>query len=124
MLTVLTAILLFQAKHFVCDFVIQPYAMVVKKGIYAHPLGLLHAGLHCLGSIPALLMLTGAISMIAPLLAVEFLVHYHTDWLKAQIDSRLALDNRSTLHWVIFGLDQFIHGATNLGMVWAVLYLS
>jgi Protein of unknown function (DUF3307) len=119
-LLILTAMLAFQFKHFICDFVLQPYAMVLKKGIYLHPWGLLHAGLHVVGSIPAVLMLTRAPPVVATVLIGEFLIHYHTDWLKSQIDKWLQLDNRSTLHWVIFGADQLIHNATYVAMIYVI----
>lgn len=114
---ILTTLLIFQVKHFLCDFVLQPYSIVVKKGIYLHPAGLLHAGLHALGSIPALLLLLHAPQTIALFILGEFVVHYHVDWTKANIDRVLKLDNRSSLHWAIFGADQMIHQFTYLAMI-------
>lgn len=115
--------LVFQAKHFICDFVLQTYSLIQKKGIYLHPAGLLHAGLHAVGSIPALLVLTRAPLPVAALALAEFVVHYHVDWMKAQIDARWNLSNESTIYWVIFGADQLIHQATYIGMIYAALYL-
>ena len=100
---ILATLLIFQIKHFVCDFLLQPYGMVIKKGIYLHPMGLLHAGLHALGSIPALLLLSRAPQAIAIAILGEFVIHYHADWTKAQLDKHLKLDNRSSLYWGIFG---------------------
>ncbi|MGB8363311.1 MAG: DUF3307 domain-containing protein [Rhizomicrobium sp.] len=117
---ILAALLLFQIKHFVCDFLLQPYRMVIKKGIYLHPMGLLHAGLHALGSLPALLLLSRAPQAIAIVILGEFVIHYHTDWTKAQLDKHLKLDNHSSLHWAIFGADQMIHQMTYLVMVYAI----
>ena len=47
---------LFEAKHFLCDFVLQSAYQYRNKGIYGHPGGILHAGLHGLGSLPAVLI--------------------------------------------------------------------
>lgn len=115
--------LLFQTKHFICDFVLQTYSLIQKKGVYLHPAGLLHAGLHALGSIPALLILTRTPSQIAALVLAEFVVHYHADWMKAQIDARWKLSDDNTLYWAIFGADQLIHQVTYIGMIYAALYL-
>ena len=51
---VLLLILLLQIKHFICDGPLQTKAMVDGKAIYGNRLGLLHAGIHGLGTIAAL----------------------------------------------------------------------
>ncbi|MGN6514292.1 MAG: DUF3307 domain-containing protein [Rhizomicrobium sp.] len=122
--TVLIALLVFQIKHFLCDFVLQTSNQIRNKGVYLHSGGLTHAGLHILGSIPALLVLTRVPWLIAACLLGEFLIHYHTDWTKARVDQRLRLNDTSTLYWTIFGSDQLAHQLTYLGMVWAVLRLG
>jgi len=120
---ILLAMLVFQAKHFLCDFVLQSYDRVQKKGIYLHPAGLLHAGEHAVMSIPALLCLSQAPVPIAILVLGEFVVHYHADWLKAQLDRFLKLSDRDLLFWVIYGADQLIHQITYIGMIYAILLL-
>jgi hypothetical protein len=121
MQVVLLALLIFQIKHFLCDFAFQTYDQVKTKGIYLHLGGISHAGLHMLGSIPALLILTHAPALVAALLAGEFLVHYHTDWAKSQIDGRLRLNDTNSLYWTIFGSDQLVHQATYLAMTYIAL---
>lgn len=120
---ILLAMLVFQVKHFLCDFVLQTYDLVRNKGKYLHPAGLLHAGLHVVGSLPALLILTHVPQTIAVLLAGEFLVHYHTDWTKAQVDGWLRLNDQNSLYWAIFGTDQLVHQLTYVGMIYAALFL-
>ena len=119
--TLLTAVALFQLKHFVCDFVLQTKYQVEKKRIYGHPGGILHAGLHALFSIPALLFLALAPMMVAAFVVAEFLVHYHVDWAKAQIDERAGWTSDKQAYWIIFGLDQFIHQVTYVVMI-AIVY--
>ncbi|MGN6147538.1 MAG: DUF3307 domain-containing protein [Rhizomicrobium sp.] len=121
MQAVLLALLIFQIKHFLCDFAFQTYDQVKTKGIYLHLGGLSHAGLHMLGSIPALLILGPAPALMAALLVGEFLVHYHTDWAKSQIDGRLRLNDTNSLYWTIFGSDQLVHQATYLAMTYLAL---
>jgi hypothetical protein len=108
----LAALVVFQLKHMLCDFVLQPLGMVQKKGIYLHPAGLLHAGLHAAGSWPAVLLLTRAPAAVALILAGEFLVHYHTDWAKARIDAQWRLTPQDRSYWLVFGLDQLVHQLT------------
>src|ERR1700759_1315178 len=82
----MSALLALQLKHFLCDFALQSEYQVRTKGIYGHFGGFIHSGLHILGTIPALLILHASPKAIAIILAVEFVVHYHTDWSKSQID--------------------------------------
>jgi hypothetical protein len=121
---VLLALLIFQIKHFLCDFVLQTAYQVRNKGQYLHAGGIIHAGLHMLGSIPALLVLTLSPGVAVVLLLGEFLIHYHTDWAKVQIDRALRLNDTNTLYWTVFGSDQLIHQLTYLGMTYGALHLA
>jgi hypothetical protein len=113
--------LIFQIKHFLCDFALQTSNQVRNKGRYLHLGGITHAGLHMLGSVPALLVLSRSPALIGALLAAEFLIHYHTDWAKAQVDRALRLNDTTSLYWTIFGSDQLVHQLTYLGMIYATL---
>ena len=121
---VLLAMLIFQIKHFLCDFVLQTSHQVLNKGRYLHMGGITHAGLHMLGSLPALLVLTRSPALIAPLLVAEWLIHYHTDWAKVQIDRALRLNDTNQLYWTIFGSDQLIHQLTYVGMTYTALHFA
>ena len=112
MALLLWSLTLFQAKHFLCDFVLQTAYLYRNKGIYGHPAGFIHAGLHALGSLPAILLLTRAPGLAAGLVAAEFVIHYHVDWLKIYIDHRFRLTVQRRAYWVIFGVDQLIHQLT------------
>jgi hypothetical protein len=113
-LLVLAALGLFQLKHYFCDFVTQTQRQLGAKGNYGHLGGIEHAGLHAIGSIPALLVLTTALPIIALAVAAEFVVHYHIDYFKARIDRRFAFRNTSRPYWAVFGFDQLLHQATYL----------
>jgi len=113
----LWSLALFQVKHFLCDFVLQTAYLYRNKGIYGHRAGFIHAGLHALGSLPAILLLSRDISLIAAILAVEFLVHYHVDWLKLYIDKHFRLVINQSLYWAVFGADQLLHQLTYVGIL-------
>ena len=118
---ILWAMLAFQIKHFVCDFLLQTQAIVQKKGVYGHFAGILHAGTHVVGSIPALIILGANARTIAILLFAEFVMHYHTDWLKARIDDMRAASGQDSWFWMMFGLDQFVHQLTYVAMIYFAL---
>ena len=88
---VLWALLALQVKHFLCDFVLQTQYQVRTKGIYGHVGGFIHSGLHMVGSIPALLILGAPLRAIVIIMIGEFLIHYHTDWTKSNIDRLFRL---------------------------------
>ena len=113
----LASLALFEAKHFVCDFVLQTAYLYRNKGIYGHRAGFIHAGLHALGSLPAIILIGGTPGLITVLVFGEFLIHYHVDWLKLHIDHRYRLRIDRSAYWIVFGLDQLLHQATYIVML-------
>lgn len=119
----LGALLAFQVKHLICDFVLQTRFQVENKGFYGHAGGLVHAGCHALFSVPVLLILTRSPFLIGTAIVGEFLIHYHTDWLKARIERVRGWNQRMKVYWIAFGIDQFVHQATYIAMVaWVLDY--
>lgn len=112
---VLLALLAFQGKHFLCDFVLQNKWQIESKKTYLGAGGLVHAALHAGFSIPALLILAAPPSVLAAIVAFEFVLHYHVDWAKARIDTRAGWSNADLGYWIVFGVDQFVHQLTYLG---------
>jgi hypothetical protein len=107
----------FEAKHFICDFVIQTTYQVRTKGIYGHPGGFIHSGLHALTSIPAILVWAPSWRLMAVLVGGEFLIHYHMDWLKEQINKRKHWTVTDGWYWHLFGIDQLVHQLTYVAML-------
>lgn len=122
----LLAILLgLQAKHFLFDFVFQSDWQVRNKGTYGHAGGLVHSGLHALGTLAVALLASffGFASLTAAILlsVIDFVVHYHVDWSKAQISRRMHLTPDRHAFWIAMGADQAAHQATYLGLVFLVV---
>ncbi len=117
----LGALLAFQIKHFLGDFVLQTAWQVRTKGIYGHVGGLVHSGIHILGTIPILIYLDVSAGAAAIILIGEFAVHYHMDWLKANIDRVYQWGTQSQRYWILFGVDQLVHQLTYLAIVYVTL---
>jgi hypothetical protein len=113
--SVLLLLLLLQVKHFLFDFVLQTPYQLRNKGTYGHPGGILHSGLHVLGTALVLLVVLPATVLWIWVLAGEFLVHYHIDWCKEQITRRWGKGNGPFFWWMI-GLDQLLHQLTYLAI--------
>jgi hypothetical protein len=114
---VLWALLALEVKHFLCDFVFQTEYQIRTKGIYGHVGGFLHSGYHMIGSLPALLIMHAPLRAIVIVMAGEFLVHYHTDWTKSNVDSHFDWGQSDARYWMVFGTDQLIHQLTYLAIV-------
>jgi hypothetical protein len=118
--SVLLLLLLLQVKHFLFDFVLQTPYQLRNKGTYGHPGGILHSGLHVLGTALVLPVVMPATELWIWVLAGEFLVHYHIDWCKEQITRRWGKGNGPFFWWMI-GLDQLLHQFTYLAIA-AILF--
>ncbi|WP_018184038.1 DUF3307 domain-containing protein [Kaistia granuli] len=120
----LAVLTVFQIKHVICDFFLQTANQLQNKGRYGHPDGLIHAGIHALGSLPVFLILPTAIPVAALILAFEFFVHYHIDWLKNDLTRRYGWEIKDKQYWWAMGLDQFAHQLTYLAMTLMLVLLS
>ncbi|SNT32123.1 DUF3307 domain-containing protein [Tropicimonas sediminicola] len=106
-----------QAKHLIADFFLQTGYMHANKGRYGHPGGLMHAGLHGLGSLCVLLAFGVTPLAAAALTTAEFLVHYHLDWAKARLTANWRLTPDRPSFWALIGVDQALHQWTYLVLV-------
>lgn len=106
------ALLLLFVKHFVCDFPLQTSPWMYRnKGIYFHPGGIAHSAVHALGTWLVLVFFIGEQAWLYALL--DFIVHYHIDWAKLQLNKRYGLrPDNSNWFWILLGLDQLAHHIT------------
>ena len=102
-------------KHLIIDFPLQVKYQYSNKGTYGHPGGLLHSGLHALGTLLLVLIFSGSIGLWASLAVLDAVIHYHVDWAKMNLNKRLKWG--PTTHeefWWLLGLDQYLHALTYL----------
>jgi len=111
--TTLALVLVLFVKHFVVDFLLQRPYQYLNKGVYGHPGGVLHAGLHGTATMLCL-ALFGYDEMTASLMGLlDAVAHYHIDWAKVNINRHYGWT--ATTHeefWWLLGLDQLLHTAT------------
>jgi hypothetical protein len=111
---ILLALLILQLKHFVADFLIQTPYQFLNKGIYGHPGGIIHAGIHALGSTLAFFVITPSLGLGIAIVIGEFIAHYHIDWLKENTVKRQQWVFPQSEFWWTFGADQALHQLTYL----------
>ena len=115
---ILTALALLLVKHALADFLLQTAYQRATKGIYGALGGLTHSATHILLTAPVLLLFPAVTpSRMAAILAAEFVIHYHLDWLKDQAVKRQGWSSHDTPFWWALGLDQLMHGLTYVGIV-------
>jgi len=111
---ILSLMFIFIVKHFIVDFLMQGPYEYINKGIYGHPGGILHAWSHAITTWSLLFGLYQMDMPVAVLYAVlEFVIHYHIDWAKIQINTKYKLTPiTSERYWHLLGLDQCLHYLT------------
>lgn len=119
---ILTALALLLLKHALADFLLQTAYQRATKGIYGALGGLTHSATHILLTAPVLLLFPALTpSRLAAILAAEFVLHYHFDWMKDQVVKRNGWTSHDTPFWWALGIDQLMHGLTYVGIVWLAL---
>jgi hypothetical protein len=106
-------------KHFIVDFPLQTKYQWSNKGTYGHPGGILHSGLHGIGTYLCLFW-------YAPIAAVylalaDMVIHYHVDWAKMNLNAKMGWGpNTHEEFWWLLGLDQLLHYLTYVVIVWCI----
>lgn len=115
---ILIVLTLLITKHLIVDFPLQTKFQWSNKGTYGHPGGILHCALHGLGTYICLIAFTPIALWMA---FVDAVVHYHIDWAKMNLNSRLGWGaNTHEQFWWLLGLDQYLHYITYIGLTaWA-----
>lgn len=119
MVEILLILALFQIKHWYVDFVNQSDEEVKYKGTYLDWRGVKHSLKQGIATAIVLVLFTHpAWAIIFGI--VDFLLHYHIDWLKMNKGNR---DIRTKEFWNHLGLDQMAHQLTYIGIVYALLII-
>lgn len=121
----LAALAVLLVKHTAADFFLQTPYQFCNKGIYGHPGGFLHAGIHvAMTPFVYLVLVPASLLLVLGIALGEFVIHYHVDWAKEQVGRRLNATPQTSLYWHALGIDQLLHGLTYVGivavLVWAM----
>lgn len=105
-------------KHFICDFPLQMFPWLYNnKGRYLHPGGIVHAGLHGIGTALVLSPFIGVAALTYGL--IDMLVHYHIDWAKMNLSNKYELKpDNSEWFWLLLGFDQLLHHLTYFAIIY------
>lgn len=115
----LEALFFLFVKHFVCDFPLQTSPWMYRnKGIYFHLGGIVHSAIHGLGTWLVLVFFLD-VSTALLFASIDFIVHYHIDWAKLNLNKRYDFrPDNSDGFWILLGLDQLAHHMTYFAIVY------
>ena len=109
-------------KHLLFDFFLQGPYQYLNKGKYLHPGGLLHACLAVVGTALVWEIVGAPLHLLGGVMAIEFIVHYHMDWAKVNINAWFGWGPQtSEKYWWLLGVDQYVH---LMNYVWMLWYIS
>lgn len=114
--TAFVLLLLLAVKHLIADFVLQSQYILEFRRFYGHPAGLLHTGIHLVGTLIALVIVGTPPMLIGQMLVVEGLVHYHVDWAKDNFVIKMGITQSDRGFWIALGADQMLHQLTYIGL--------
>lgn len=114
----LLLLLALQVKHVICDGPLQTLQMVRDKSIYLKPLGVIHALIHCVGSSMILLFAGLPVVLVLQLALLEFVLHYHIDFIKEKIVKNYNWYHSDGPFWWALIADQTLHHMTYVLLVW------
>jgi hypothetical protein len=120
-LAILVLVLLLQVKHALCDGPLQTRQMVLTKSQYGQAGGLVHAGLHGLGSAVALFLYGVDVGYVVMLALADTAIHYHVDFLKERVVRKNGWTTADTYFWWALAVDQTFHHVTYIAMAAAVV---
>jgi len=129
MTTLTIILLLLTLKHFIADALLQKPYQYLNKGMYGHPGGIVHAGIHGIGTILCFLPFGFGLLTCLALGVTDALIHYHIDWGKMNFGSAryskitfdhagkkaLCIYDDKFFYWLI--ADQCLHFATYILLV-------
>ena len=113
--TVFILLALFGIKHFIADFLMQYEYMLREKGIYGATGGVHHSLVHASWTFLILVCFVDHANVVIELSALDFVLHYHIDWCKQQLNRGLTSADR--MFWVWMGADQGLHYLTYIGII-------
>ena len=105
-------------KHWYIDFVNQSMEEVNGKGIYGNAYGIMHSLKHGLATLAIFWVFTGVFEYSLIVAVIDFVLHYHIDWAKININKRWNYTPESPKFWAWLGADQLAHSLTYLFLVW------
>lgn len=121
MTKVIVILILFELKHFLCDWVFQTEYMAAGKcRLHGWLMPLLsHAGLHAVGTFAVMLIVSRSIRVAAFLAVFDLICHFTIDRIKSSPNMFGTYKTQDRWFWILLGADQAAHHLTYFFIVFA-----
>lgn len=121
MFELFTLLILFQLKHFICDYPLQTYYMLGKANRFKWALPLAtHSSVHALGTFLIVLLFNPAIAVYLALM--DFILHFIVDRLKASPNYGGRFKIEQPQFWWALGVDQMTHHLINYVFIYLIIF--
>ena len=108
-------------KHWYIDFVNQSMEEVLGKGTYGNAHGVMHSLKHGVATFLIFWFFLGVWPLAIIIGFSDFVLHYHIDWAKININKRYNYTAENPKFWAWLGADQLAHQLTYVFLVWMVI---
>jgi len=108
-------------KHWYVDFVDQTAEEVKWKGTYFDWRGVKHSVKHGVATAIIMSFFVYAIEDMIILGLIDFVIHYHIDWAKMNINKKFGYTIEMPQFWAWLGADQLAHSLTYFWLVWLIV---
>ena len=115
-------LVLFQIKHFLCDYPLRNSYMLgkFKREMWQTPL-LAHTGVHAIGTFIISLIFTGNIAISYLLGVSDLIIHFIVDRIKAHPDLGGKYSQDNPKFWWCLGADQMAHHLTHYVIIYFII---
>ena len=100
------------------DWIWQTPLELKTKGIYNHYGGHQHSFKHAMATVLCFLCFITDINTLAIVFVIEYLLHYHIDWFKMNINNWMKYTPSDSKFWMAIGVDQFLHQMNYIVLIW------
>lgn len=108
-------------KHWYIDFVNQSMEEINGKGIYGNAYGIMHSLKHGIATFGIMWYFLSHWPLAIIIGFIDFVIHYHIDWAKQNINKHWNYTPENPKFWYWFGADQLAHTITYLLLVWMTI---
>ena len=127
-LEIFTLLVLFQLKHFICDYPLQTQYMLGKMQAtgWIQPLAA-HAAVHAIGTFIITIIVFNpayyldAVTLAVTLAIVDFIVHFMVDRIKASPNLGGRFNPSQPYFWWALGADQMVHHLTHYLFIYLII---
>lgn len=118
--TIFALIVVFQLKHYVCDYLLQTKYMLGKFKLKGWFLPLLsHCSFHAVATLIIVKFFGGSNEVALYVAVFDLIAHFFMDWVK--VENSRDMSHSNPKYWYILGFDQMFHHLTHYVIIYILI---